>query len=314
MNASALFLITLTSSLYALGTPQVPQQPRNPSSQFTIVSWNVDSLRPDPHVAALRMAQMDGVDLWGLCGVRDEPWAEMFRAAAGENERQEMASLLSPTRGSDRLLILYDARRLELIRHYEFGWDDEPWYRPDMVLRPSLIAQLRHRATGQEFLFMVNCLHPKWTALQAEKIARWAQRQGLPVIAAGTYYFQYNLGATPLRCEGQPGFAVLLDGGAFQWVTPESLIKTYDSPYNTIEDFVFIANVAGKLYAQSRVVVQPNDFTGRAPTGAHRPLQTTVTLVTAPREALLRRQIYEQALRVQSELHQLEALVRQLPE
>jgi len=160
---------------------------------------------------------------------------------------------------------------------------------------------------------MLNCLHPKWTALQAEKIARWAPRQGLPVIAAGTYYFQYNLGSEPLRCDGQPGFAVLLDGGVFQWVRPENLVRTYDSPYHTIEDFVFIANVAGKLYGQSRVVVKPDDFPGREPTGAHRPIQATFTVLTATREALLRRQIYEQALKVQSELDTLEALVRQLP-
>jgi len=313
MNAATLFLITLTCS-HVLGTPQVRQEPPYPSNQFTIVNWNVDSLKPDPHMAALRMARMEGVDLWGICGVRNEQWAEMFRAAAGENEPREVASLLSPTCGTDRLLILYDSRRFELIRHYEFGWEDEPWYRPDMVLRPSLVAQLRHRATGQEFLFMVNCLHPKWTALQAEKIARWARRQGLPIIAAGTYYFQYNLGAEPLRCDGQPGFAVLQDGGVFLWVTPQSLIRTYDSPYNTIEDFVFIANVVGKLYACSQIIVNPDDFAGREPTGAHRPIQTTVTIVAPMREALLRRRIYEQALRVKSELHQLEALVRQLPE
>jgi hypothetical protein len=106
----------------------------------------------------------------------------------------------------------------------------------------------------------------------------------------------------------------MLDGGVFQWVGSEDLVKTYDSPYNTIEDFVFIANVAGKLYAQSRVVVAPNDFAGREPTGAHRPIRTTFTVLTGTKEALLRRQIYEQALRVKAELDQLEGLVRQLPE
>jgi hypothetical protein len=309
MNASALILLTVISC--TAGTPQA-----SPSSwgRFTVVSWNTTSIRPDPHVAALRIATMEGADLWALAGVRDARWAELFREAAAEGKRREMASLLSPTVGSDRLLILYDLGRFELLRHLELGWQGEPWHRSGVFLRPALIAQLRHFGTGQEFLFMVNNLHPKWSAQQADKIARWTQAQGLPVIAVGTYHFQYNLGPEPLQCDGQAGLLTLLSGGLFQWVNPVHSVRTYHSPFNTIEDFVFLANAAGRIYGQSEIVVEPGDFAGPEPTGAHRPIRTLFTILPAPDETQLRRRIREQALKIKTELDVLDALIRQLPE
>ena len=309
MNASTWILFAIVSCPFS-----TPESAYYPSSQFTVESWNVDSIDPDPHMAALHIAETEGVHLWGLCGVRNEWWAELFRAAAAEDGQRGMTGILSPTRGSDRLLILYDPARFELIRSFEFSWDDEPWHRPDLVLRPALIAQLRHNPTGQEFFFMVNCLHPKWTAQQVHKIAQWAGRQSLPVIAAGTYYFQHNLGPEPLRCEGQAGLSRLLADGVFQWVRPEELVTTYDSPFNTIEDFLFVAHAAGKMYGQSRIVVGPDDFARGRPTGAHRPVRATFTILDDTPEARLRRQIVDQALKVQTELDRLEALVRQMPE
>lgn len=309
MNASTLILFTIVSCLY--GTTEASDYP---SSQFTVESWNVESITRDPHLPALHIAETDGVDLWGLCGVRSEWWAELFRDAATEDGQQGMTGVLSPTRGNDRLLILYDPRQFELIRHSELGWSDEPWHRPDTILRPALVAQLRHNATGLEFLFMVNCLHPTWAGLQADKIARWAGRQSLPIIAVGTYYFQCNLSPEPLRCDGQAGLSRLLSDGVFLWVRPEELVKTYDSRFNTIEDFVFIANAAGRMYGQSRIVVGPGDFADRRPTGAHRPIRATFTVLADTPEVRLRRQIAEQARRIQTELDALEALVRQLPE
>ena len=309
MNASTWILFAIVSCPFS-----TPESAYYPSSQFTVESWNVESIDPDPHMAALHIAETEGVHLWGLCGVRNEWWAELFRDAAVEDEQREMTGILSPTRGSDRLLILYDPGRFDLIRYFEFGWSDEPWHKPDMALRPSLVAQFRHYPTGQEFFFMVNCLHPKWTAQQVDKIAKWAGRQSLPVIAVGTYYFQYNLGPEPLRCDGQAGLSSLLADGVFQWVRPEELVTTYDSPFNTIEDFVFVANAAGTMYGQSRIVVGPDDFTARPTHGAHRPVRATFTVLDNTPEARLRRQIVDQALKVQTELDRLEALVRQMPE
>jgi hypothetical protein len=61
-------------------------------------------------------------------------------------------------------------------------------------------------------------------------------------------------------------------------------------------------------------VVGPGDFSGRRPTGAHRPIRATFTVLADTSEARLRRQIAEQARRIKAELDALETLVRQLPE
>lgn len=308
MNASMLVCFVLISSMFSTF-----ESPQPPSNQFTVVSWNVDSNQPDPHLPALHISQMQGVDLWGLAGVRNAWWAEMFRDAAAENGRPGVTSVLSPTRGGNRLLILYDPRAFDLITSFELDWEGEPWRTPYVALRPALVGQLRHLATGQEFLFMVNSLHPDWAAQQAERLAQWMHRQTLPVIAVGTYWFQFNLGSQPLRCPGQSGLSTLL-ADSVQWVRPEELVKTYDGPCDTVEDFIFLSNAAGRMYGQSRIMIGQGDFSGRRPTGSHRPVRAKFTIQPSTPEMQLRRQIDQRLRKVETELDELEALIRRLPE
>lgn len=309
MNASTLVLWTLVS--FTCGVPGTsPAVPH----QFTVESWNVSSIDRDPHMPALHISQTEGVDLWGLAGVRNPWWAELFRNAAAENGQEGMTAVLSPTGGSNRLLILYDPRQFDLVRSFELDWEGEPWRTPYVFLRPALVAQLRHFPSGQEFLFMVNSLHPDWAGRQAQKLARWMRSQSLPVIAVGTYWFQHNLSPQPLRCDGQAGLTALLADGAAEWVRPEQLVKTYDGPSNTIEDFIFLANPGGRMRGQSRIVVGPRDFSGRRSTGSHRPVRATFTVAASTPRAQLEQRIREQGRRVKTELDVLEALIRQLPE
>lgn len=309
MNASTLIFIALVSLLHG-----VPPASQPSSNQFTVESWNVDSIRHDPHMPALHISQTRGVQLWGLAGVRHAWWAELFRDAAAENGRSGITGILSPTGGADRLLILYDPRQFDLVCSFELDWEGEPWCTPYVFLRPALVARLRHLASGHEFFFMMNSLNPDLAAKQAKKLARWIREQSLPVIAGGTYWFQYNLGPRPLRCDGQAGLSTLLAGGIVEWVRPEDLVKTYDGPCDTIEDFLFLGNAAGRMQGRSRIVVGPGDFSGRQPTGAHRPVRATISILPCTPDAQLERRIREQAGRVRAELKILEDLVRQLPE
>ena len=304
-----------TALLTCLVCSIVPSPDANVAfNQFTVVSWNVDSGDADPHVISLRVAQMRGVDLWGLTEVRDDRWADLLKKAAQENQSGPVVPLFSPTGGSGRSLILYDAAQFELLQYFELGWENQSWHRPDAVLRPALIAQLRHRPTNQEFFFMVNRFLPQWAALQAVKVNDWAARQTIPVIAVGSYYFQYCLGPQAVQCDGQKGLKVMAYDGAFQWVKPENPISTFDHEANTIEDFVFLANAVGKLYAQSTILVEPGDFPDDASTSDHRPLRTTFTVQSAAPEMMLRHRIREQIQKIQCELNVLEALVHQLPD
>lgn len=285
-----------------------------PSNQFTVVSWNVDSGGADPHLTALRIFETAGVHLWGLCEVRDDRWAKLFEGAAGDDEPGRFARLLSPTRGSDRSLILYDLERFEPIRYFELDWSGEPWHTPDMALRPALIAQLRHRATGGEFFFVVNRLDPKCAARQAVKLNAWAARQSIPVIAVGTYYFQYGLHPHPLRCDGRKGLTVMTIEGVFNWVKPENPIRTYDSDAGTIEDFIFVANAVGRWHVRSHIVVEPGDFPDDQATPDHRPVRATVSIGPPIDVSSHRHRIRLEILKLQSDVDELEALVEQLPE
>ncbi len=285
-----------------------------PLNQFTAMSWNVDSGDADPHVISLRLAQVRGVDLWGLTEVRDDRWAGLLKGAVQENRAGPMVPLLSPTGGSGRSLILYDASQFELLQYFELGWEDQSWHKPDMVLRPALIAQLRHRPTNQEFFFMVNRFLPQWAAWQAIKVNDWAARQTVPVIAVGSYYFQYGLGPEPVQCDGQKGLKLMAYDGVFQWIKPENPVKTFDHEANTIEDFVFLAGATDKFHAQSTIVVEPGDFPNTASTSDHRPVRTTFTVLSAAPETMLRYRIRRQIMKIQSEIDVLEALVHQLPD
>lgn len=285
-----------------------------PLNQFAVMSWNVDSGDADPHMISLRLSQMRGVDLWGLTEVRDEHWAELLKGAAQENYPGLVVPLFSPTGGSGRSLILYDAAQFDLLQYFEMGWEDQPWHTRDIVLRPALIAQLRHRPTGEEFFFMVNRFLPQWAAMQAVKINDWAAGQTLPVIAVGSYYFQYGLGPEPVVCEGQKGLERMAYEGAFQWIKPENPVKTYDNEANTIEDFVFAANGVDSLHARSTIVVEPGDFPDTPSTSDHRPIRTTFTVLSATPETMLRYRIRQQILKIQAEVDKLQTLVRQLPD
>jgi hypothetical protein len=132
------------------------------------------------------------------------------------------------------------------------------------------------------------------------------------VIAVGSYYFQYCLGQ-PFQCDGQAGLKRMAYDGMFQWVKPENLVRTFDHEANTIEDFVFLSHAVGKLFAESTILVEPDDFPSTSSTSDHRPIWTTFTVEASP-EMMLRYTIRQRILRIQSEIEDLEALVRQLPD
>ena len=309
----------MSTSVFALlatllYTQTLSQRPCYRPEQLTVVSWNVDSLHTDPHLAALQISQMDGVDLWGLCGVRSERWPRLFEQAAEEGEERQFVAVPSPTPGTDSSLILYDAAALSLLRYFEAGWRDERWYRPGMVLRPALIAQFRHSGTGQEFLFILNCLHPKWSAWQAMTITEWAARQGLPVVAAGTHQFQYDLGDSSLEHFGRVGSAVMLTSGVFRRLRPEEVVRTHGNRYNTVEDFIFLADPAGRIRGRAEIPHAVGDFAVEEATLAHHPVKAVLTFVPARGGSANAARVLRKIRRIQVELDKLEESVRQLPE
>jgi hypothetical protein len=82
------------------------------------------------------------------------------------------------------------------------------------------------------------------------------------------------------------GFDNLIEGGIVQWVRPLTLVKTEDSDaYNTVLDFVFVANPPAGWSGQSRIleregdqVATSHDFDDNSTTPDHRPVDAIFVL------------------------------------
>ena len=251
------------------------------SHKFTAISWNVASGRADLQMSALRVAGAQGVDLWGLCEVRNNEWAKTLVRAAGENEPGEFVGIVSATTGNDLSCIIYDRKQFDFIQAYEIKWFNRLWYYPGMQVRPPLVAHLRHLVSDQEFLFVVNRLYSCQIEKQAGALNAWAQSQSLPIIAVGTYDFQYDPYTGPLYPEGQKALLAFVADGAFRWLAPANPIATFNWDREVIDDFVFFANTLGKLSGESQVIVEPGDFINNGLQSDHRPVQVVFSVSDA---------------------------------
>jgi hypothetical protein len=281
------------------------------ANHFTVMSWNVDSGDVDPQLVALRMAAAEGVGLWGLCSSRNDRRVELLTQAAGENESNRFLTIRNVA-AAGRCLVVYDAGCFEPLMRFDLDWEGEPWCKPQTTLPPALVVRFRHHPTDLEFYFMVNCLDSTCAAQQVARLHEWAARQTLPVIAVGTYWFQYGLGLRPVPCAGRKGLTTLLSDGVFKWLMPAHLVKTYNSEAETIEDFVFVAHASGRLRGRSQIVTGPSDFSGGRP--SHRPVKAEFTVLSpttsdATRSETIAREVRE----IEAELDRLEAIVHRLP-
>ncbi len=269
-----------------------------------IVAWNTESGDADADVLAEFLAESDGVALWGLSEVLPS-WAETFRraAATGEAGRFEMA--LGSTGGADRLLVLYDADRLEAIARFELHE-----LNPQRRVRSPLVVHFRERDGDVEFLFMVNHLYRSRAERRHEQsrgLRTWAERQTLPVIAVGD--FNYDWRVENGDADHDAGYDELVAGDTFAWVRPERLVPTHCSHHASILDFVFASGVARHWNPTSRILESQPEYCPDDDTGSdHRPLFASFDLGLAGRLAL-RDASLERIDRMQHELARLRALV-----
>lgn len=305
--------LTLLLSTLALlaGAPAHAQDER-----LTVVSWNVESGDANATVLARRIRDYQGVDLWGLSEVESNAWLSLFETAAEDGENADFRRVLGTTGGGDRLAILYNADRFELVRSFELA-DINIGGR----VRAPLIAQLRLRTTGDELLFMVNHLYrgsSEGRHQQARMLNAWAAQQTPPVVAVGDYNFDWSV--TAGETDHDLGFDRLTEGGVFVWVRPATLVRTQCSEGSSgsggsVLDFVFVANAARTWQATSTIDTAPGDCPDPGNQQSdHRPVRAEFSLRAVPpspaptREELLRRiEALEQQLR------ELRALIERLP-
>ncbi len=66
--------------------------------------------------------------------------------------------------------------------------------------------------------------------------------------------------------------------GVFSWVRPDTLVRTQDSSFNSVLDFVFVAGNTWTWEADSTIIQRPNDFPDDNQTSDHRPVRASFSI------------------------------------
>lgn len=246
---------------------------------LVVATWNVESGEADPDIIAEQMTAYVDVDLWGLTEVENDDDAELFELAAEVAREAEFERILSVSGNQDRLLILYNADRFELI-----DTDELDYMNPDNRVRSPLVALLQDRNSGQEFAFMVNHLKSRndpdsreLRYFQAQELNQWAADAAefdLPVIAVGDYNFYYEVDGSRY----DDGLDYMEADDVFEWVQPLEILNTQCDAqgsgcrFNSVVDFIFVAGAAQQWDGISEIIVTEGDFPDDESTSDHRPV------------------------------------------
>ena len=248
--------------------------------EYRMLSWNVESEGADSSVIADQLTALnakDHYDVFALSEVLPGDFGK-FRDALGQHYRY----VFSKSGHNDRLEILYNEDKFELLRHFEINEIN--------ILnryRAPLVAHLRDRVNGTEFLVMVNHLARGKAEIrqqQATKLVEWARDQTLPVFALGDYNFDFVFETR----KGNPGFENMMRDNIWDWVEPSELIDTnwYDNPKHpdgkddypgSILDFAFVAGPAKDWKSVCNVIVREGDFPDDEKTSDHRPFELIIS-------------------------------------
>jgi len=90
------------------------------AQRLVVVGWNIESGGATNAAVAQRLRSFQGVDLWGLAEVQNDASLQSFETAAKDGENgADFKRILSTTGCGDRLGIVYNATRLQLVSSQE---------------------------------------------------------------------------------------------------------------------------------------------------------------------------------------------------
>jgi hypothetical protein len=150
------------------------------AQRLTVISWNLESGESSDSFIATRVRTFQGIDLGGLSEVAGANTARAFESAAEDGENANLEHALSTTGGGDRLAIVFNATRFELVNKMElhrvtFNADSPT---PNSSQRSPLVLKLRELTTNKRLLFMVNHLARTNNALrrdQSQRLNDWVR-------------------------------------------------------------------------------------------------------------------------------------------
>ncbi len=249
------------------------------AEEIRVVSFNIDAgFQPHAELGAItrQIAQIRGVDLWGLVEVSAE-WVDPLLRAAESGADGEFAAVLGQKAGDDRLLAIYNSDKFRLVggpvelTNLRFGRRG----------RSPLALPMRHLSTGTEFWFVINHLHRSNTdqrrLRQAEGLRKWAASQRLPVVAVGTYNLDFDTRSTG---RWNVSYEAITKGDVLLWVRPDVLVPTLcsDKPAHAV-DFVFVAGAA-KNWPRESTILEPHAryCLDEGASSKHRPVEIVLNL------------------------------------
>lgn len=255
------------------------QQPADSSSPISVLAWNLESGGNDPNVIAAQLTDLAGFDIYCLSEVHAGNFGKYTNALPAG-----FVSANSSLGGGDRLQIIFDSNRFELLQQRELH-DHGEYKLNNGNHRSPLFVRLKDRATGTEFIVMTNHLARRNATLRKEQaigMREWARDQNVAVINIGDFNMDYNF----LTQQGNDAFPEMLRDNVWSWVTPEEFIDTNwsdpdddgkDNYPDSMLDFAFVAGPAKDWNPVCRAIVRDGDFPDDDTTSDHRPIELRLT-------------------------------------
>lgn len=260
------------------GTPVDTEETDLPAPLvFTVASLNAESGGADPgNVAEDTIAPITGESLFAFQEVENNTAAALF-AGAAEDDGQDFQYRMGTTGYEDRLVLAWDDARFALLELTAL--DD---INVNGTVRAPLVGHMQERATGVEFLFVVNHLWRTDSAArheQADRLNTWGAAQTLPIVTIGDFNFDWKADGS----SHDEGYDNLIANDVFRWVKPpDPLVRTECSEfYDSLLDFVFVGGGAKDWGASSAILRQEDDYCrgAREPNYSdHRPITATFTI------------------------------------
>ncbi|BBM88226.1 endonuclease/exonuclease/phosphatase [Candidatus Uabimicrobium amorphum] len=260
------------------------------AEDLKVISWNVESSGSKNEVIAAQIEELGKYHIWGFSEVPSKSAAQMFADAAEkasflhENlnlaktnafifpRKSEYKSIVGTTGNSDKLVIAYDSKRLRKLADFELHHINIGGR-----VRAPVVAKFLDLKTNTRFYFMVNHLYRGNEQARHEQsmlLNKWISEQIEPVISVGDYNYDWQVNNGDF--DHDRGYDYLVAGNVTQWVRPQKLIRTQDSKYNSVLDFVFCNY--NLWQSKSRIIVRKNDFPDDKTTSDHRPVEAIFSI------------------------------------
>lgn len=244
------------------------------------MAWNVESGGNNPNIIARQLAEFGDVDVYCLCEVHAKNFDKYANALPNG-----YVSIGSTTGGGDRLQILFNTNRFEILERKELH-EHRDFELNNGNHRSPLMVRLRDRKSSIQFIVMTNHLARRNSDLrraQAIGLREWARDQNVAVINVGDFNLDYNF----LSDRGNDALPEMLRDGIWHWVKPDPLIDTNwsdpdgdgrDNYPDSMLDFAFVSGPAKDWSPKCDVVVREGDFPDDEETSDHRPIKLTLDL------------------------------------